>query len=133
MLPSGGVRCRAIANWPKANPEAAESTIVPLKLSPMRRTLLKMPFSRFRLKTLPFPLRWLLAIALILNGAVAPPVMAHAAMAEGHGTTAYAVHIVIMTLGRTHPRQRNIDRINAHAVSMAALASAAVSSRWRCP
>jgi hypothetical protein len=46
-----------------------------------------MRFSRSRLKTLPLPLRWLLALLLILNGAVAPPVMAHAAMIDGDGVT----------------------------------------------
>jgi hypothetical protein len=50
-----------------------------------------MHFSRSRLTPLPLALRWVLALVLILNGAVATPVMAHAAMAEGHSTTAHSM------------------------------------------
>ena len=46
---------------------------------------------RSRLTPLPLPLRWVLALALILNGGFVPPVVAHAAMAEGHGATVHAM------------------------------------------
>jgi len=49
-----------------------------------------MRFSRSHLIPLPLPLRWVLAVVLIFNGAVSPPAMAHAAMADGHGANAHA-------------------------------------------
>ena len=57
----------------------------------MQRSLLPMRFSKTALKALPFPLRWVLALVLILNGAVAQPVMAHAATADDHGAVAHAM------------------------------------------
>ena len=56
-------------------------------------TLWMMRRSRQRLTPLPLPLRWLLALVLILNGAVAPPVMAHASLSDGQSK---AVHTMSM-------------------------------------
>jgi hypothetical protein len=45
-------------------------------------------FSRPALASLPLPLRWLLALVLILNGAVAPPVAANDTMTDRPGAAA---------------------------------------------
>ena len=46
--------------------------------------------SKFRLSPLPLPLRWVLAIVLILNGAVVPPTIALAAVTDEGGHVAHA-------------------------------------------
>lgn len=56
-----------------------------------------MRFPRSRLKSLPVPLRWVLAVILILNSAFVPPVLAQAPMNHGHiavahGTPMYCHH-----------------------------------------
>ena len=62
-----------------------------MQLSQRRRTLSGMFSRRLRLRTLRLPLRWVLALVLILNGAVVPPVMAHAAMQDDHGVAAHTM------------------------------------------
>jgi len=70
--------------------DPASNAVAGLQLFRWQSNLLTVSRSKYRLKPLPPPLRWVLALLLILNGTAATPVIGHAAMVSGHDGTVHS-------------------------------------------